>query len=65
MVNRPLQSRRSLIEKRLRRARGIVDHGLNTDDVMELTRGEKVSSSGRSQSGGDAGDATNPGEQRA
>ena len=65
IVKHPAPSKRSLIEQRLRNARGVADSGLNTDDVMRLTRGERVSGSGRSRSDGKAGDATSPGERPA
>ena len=41
VVNRPVPSKRALIEQRLRSARGVADRGLSTSDVMRLTRGEK------------------------
>ena len=45
-VIRPALSKRARIEQCLRNARGVADSGLGTDDVMRLTRGEKVSVSG-------------------
>ena len=63
IVKHPVPSKRSLIEQRLRNARGVADRGLSTDDVMELTRGENVSGFGRSWRYGEAGDAADPGEQ--
>ena len=65
IVKHPVPCKRSLIEQRLRNARGVADSGLSTDDVMELTRGEPESDSGRSQSDGKAGDAKSPDERRA
>ena len=38
VVIRPAQSKRELIEERIRRVRGTADQGLSTDDVMRLTR---------------------------
>ena len=38
---RPVLGKRAVIEERLRRARGIADGGLSTDEVMRLTRGEE------------------------
>ena len=38
---RPAVSKRTLIEERLRKARGVARGGLGTDDVMRLTRGEE------------------------
>ena len=40
VVVRPTVSKRTLIEDRLRMARGAARAGLGTDDVMQLTRGE-------------------------
>ena len=65
IVKHPVPSKRSLIEQRLRNVRGVADSGLSTDDVMRLTRGEKVSVRGRSRSDGKAGASTSPGERRA
>ena len=41
VVIRPTISKRALVEERLRRARGVADGGLDTGDVMRLTRGEE------------------------
>ena len=41
VVVRPMVSKRTLIEERLRMARGVAHAGLGTDDVMRLTRGEE------------------------
>ena len=41
VVLRPVICKRALIEERLRRARGVADGGLDTGDVMRLTRGEE------------------------
>ena len=46
-MKHPMPSKRSVIEQRLRNARGVADSGLSTDDVMRLTRGENPSASGR------------------
>lgn len=46
-MKHPVTSKRSIIEQRLRNARGVADSGLSTDDVMRLTRGEKESVPGR------------------
>ena len=37
----PVLGKRAVIEERLRRARGIADGALSTDEVMRLTRGEE------------------------
>ena len=37
---RPVLSKRALVEDRLRRARGVALHGVRTDDIMRLTRGD-------------------------
>ena len=41
VVVRPVLSKRALIEKRLREARGVAAGGATTDDVMRLTRGDE------------------------
>ena len=41
VVIRPMVSKRALVEDRLRKARGVADGDLDTDDVMRLTRGEE------------------------
>ena len=41
VVIRPKVSKRALVEERLRKARGVADGDLDTDDVMRLTRGEE------------------------
>ena len=64
-MKHPVPSKRSLIEQRLRNARGVADSGLSTDDLMELTRGEKVSDSGRSQSDSEVGNVAGPGKRYA
>ena len=40
VVIRPALSKRAWVAARLREARGVVDTGATTDDVMRLTRGE-------------------------
>ena len=37
---RPVLDKRSLIEDRLRKARGVARQGVRTDEIMRLTRGE-------------------------
>ena len=37
---RPTISKRAQIEERLRKVRGVAGGGLNTDEVLRLTRGE-------------------------
>ncbi len=41
VVIRPVLSKRALVEERLRRARGVAQGDLGTDDVMQLTRGDE------------------------
>lgn len=38
---RPKMSKRTQIEERLRRVRGVADGGLSTNEVMRLTRGDE------------------------
>ena len=41
VVVRPVLSKRALVEKRLRQARGAADGELGGDDVLRLTRGDE------------------------
>ena len=41
VVIRPAQSKRELIEERLRKVRGAAGGGANTDSVIRLTRGHE------------------------
>ena len=41
VVIRPAMSKRALIERRLREARGVAGAAATTDDVMRLTRGDE------------------------
>lgn len=39
VVVRPELSKREIIEERLRKVRGVVGRGVQTDEIMRLTRG--------------------------
>ncbi|MCY4662663.1 MAG: AbrB/MazE/SpoVT family DNA-binding domain-containing protein [Acidobacteria bacterium] len=41
VVLRPVPSKRALVARRLREARGIASPGMSTDEVMQLTRGDE------------------------
>ena len=40
VVVRPVLSKQALIEKRLRKVRGVVGRGVRTGEIMRLTRGD-------------------------